>query len=239
MSVDRDTLVAYALGALSEAEEGVVVAHLRSHPSDAAFVRDLFESLAEVAMSEPPAAVPASSTQSLLERIRELPTAPGSVWTASGAASGTDPHPPRAAVRPRPVIAWGALAAAAVLIVIAITVLRPFDANARIEARLDRTCAVTGTVCEDLVAVDGATLGTLARRADGTSLTVLTSMPPANRAYQAWVIVEGKPLSLGVFEVRVLELQSPLTEGAVFAVTVEPPGGSPLPTTQPIFTLPI
>lgn len=217
MNVDRDMLVAYALGAVTEAEERAVVEHLRSHPQDAAFVRDLFESLAEVALAEAPVELPAGSSEALLVRIKPAVDRP---------ASGRRGAPPA--------VFWGGLAAAAAVVILALTLLRPFDPNARIEARLDRTCAVVGTVCEELVGEGEFQLGTLARRADGTGLVVLGQVPPAGREYQAWEIVAGAPRSLGIFRSRWLELGSPLSAGGVFAVTIEPPGGSLLPTTEPI-----
>lgn len=223
MSVDRDKLVAYSLGAVTEAEERAVVEHLRSNPQDAAFVRDLFESLAEVALSEAPVEVPAGSADALLARIKPV------------AIDTPDPARRRAP----PATFWGGLAAAAVVVILALTLLRPFDPNARIEARLDRTCAVAGNLCEELVGVDDLQLGTLARRADGTSLVVLGQAPPSGREYQAWEIVAGEPRSLGVFESRWLELGTPLSVGGLFAVTIEPPGGSPLPTTEPIVVVEI
>lgn len=271
MSVDRDTLVAYALGALTDAEERQVVEHLQAHSSDAAFVRDLFESLADVALSQAPDEVPATSAEALLARVRSLEAvgsdavgsnavdaasrpqavglgdgqadvpsteriAPGASRTRSRPPPGRSSRAPRSRRRQPPAARWIGLAAVATLLVVAIALLRPFDSNARIEARLERTCAVTGTLCDALVGADDHLLGTLARRVDGTSLVVLKGAPPVERVYQAWEIVAGEPRSLGVFDTRVLELDAPLSPGGVFAVTVEPPGGSPLPTTQPILT---
>ncbi len=61
--------------------------------------------------------------------------------------------------------------------------------------------------------------------------------PPAGRTYQLWVIVENKPVSLGIFDVdaggkahmtaeKLPELRGPIT----IAVTQEPAGGVPQPT---------
>jgi len=222
VNVDRDMLVSYALGAVTEAEERAVVEHLRSHPQDAALVRGLFESLAEVALSQEPEEVPADAAGNLLARIKH-----------------EDDRYVTIRRRAPPATLWVGLAAAAVVVVVALTLLRPFDLNARVEARLERTCDVAGTICEDLVGAGDIPLGTLARRADGTSLVVLGNAPPDGRAYQAWEIVAGEPRSLGVFESRWLDLDKPFSADSVFAVTIEPPGGSPLPTTKPILAVEI
>ena len=61
--------------------------------------------------------------------------------------------------------------------------------------------------------------------------------PAAGRTYQLWVIVEGKPVSLGIFDVeqngqaRMTAQQLPELRGPVtIAVTEEPAGGVPQPT---------
>jgi anti-sigma-K factor RskA len=64
---------------------------------------------------------------------------------------------------------------------------------------------------------------------------------PANRAYQVWAIVDGKPASVKVFNsdldghALVEGLDMPTTSRGVtlIAVTVEPAGGSSQPTTEP------
>ena len=56
---------------------------------------------------------------------------------------------------------------------------------------------------------------------------------PGGRVYQAWKIVGKTPVSLGLFSGRGFVAKLPA--GTVFAVTLEPEGGSPQPTTQPLF----
>ena len=52
--------------------------------------------------------------------------------------------------------------------------------------------------------------------------------------YQLWAIVAGKPVSLGVFDTSRdtagMKEMTPVADAAVFAVTVEPRGGSINPT---------
>ena len=63
---------------------------------------------------------------------------------------------------------------------------------------------------------------------------------PAGRTYQLWVISRGAPISAGVFEARdgqariVMATPGTLTQVDAVAVTVEPAGGLPAPSTSPI-----
>lgn len=58
------------------------------------------------------------------------------------------------------------------------------------------------------------------------------------KQYQLWAIVSGKnPQDAGVFDAATFSLQrmKDIAEANILAVTVEPKGGSPAPTTKPIF----
>ncbi len=74
---------------------------------------------------------------------------------------------------------------------------------------------------------------------NGTGSLVLSNVPaaPAGKVYQAWFIRDGKPVSAGVFNgagVAVVPLQGSAAGAQTVAVTLEPLGGSLLPTGQPI-----
>ncbi len=58
---------------------------------------------------------------------------------------------------------------------------------------------------------------------------------PANRTYQAWAVIDGKPVSLGLLEIAedgegYILLDQHVTEDEPVFVTIEPAGGSPAPT---------
>jgi anti-sigma-K factor RskA len=59
---------------------------------------------------------------------------------------------------------------------------------------------------------------------------------PAGRVYQAWRIDGGAPTSLGLVETTSgsIAVQADLTGATAIALSVEPSGGSPAPTTNPI-----
>jgi len=62
--------------------------------------------------------------------------------------------------------------------------------------------------------------------------------PPADKQYQLWAIVNGKPVDMGVFDVidslqRMSEVEAP----QAFAVTLEKKGGSAAPTLEQMYLL--
>ena len=64
--------------------------------------------------------------------------------------------------------------------------------------------------------------------------------PDADQVLQLWAIADGQPASMGIFVpdddghvAFVMEGTEP--EGRVYAVTVEPEGGSEQPTSEPIY----
>jgi anti-sigma-K factor RskA len=68
---------------------------------------------------------------------------------------------------------------------------------------------------------------------------------PEGSVYQVWAVTGGNPVSIGFLEVPDDGAVSAdmegvqLVEGQVVAVTLEPAGGSQLPTTEPIFGIEI
>jgi anti-sigma-K factor RskA len=76
--------------------------------------------------------------------------------------------------------------------------------------------------------------------ADGRAAVVFGGMPDPGRgrAYQLWGITRGKPISMSVVTGRGRIERAFTWRGRVdqFAVTIEPAGGSPVPTSDPVLT---
>lgn len=229
MNPDREQLLAYALGQLSPAEAAQVQARIDADPALYAEVQADQEALLTLveALDLSAAQVPPGAQERLLERLRaeETPTAVPAPRT-----SASRPGPPRAAPGPaprpaRPLTAlWTAVALAAALGV-GLWLRPPADT-------LARYAAVPGAERQALGPA-GAPLGTLVRLPDGRVYVQLAQAPAEGRTYQLWRIQGGAPVSLGVFGRGVLTAALP--QGASVAVSVEPPGGSPQPTTTPLF----
>ena len=64
--------------------------------------------------------------------------------------------------------------------------------------------------------------------------------PAAGRVYQAWGIIDGEPVSIGVVSARGASVFQADLEGATaLAITEEPPGGSPQPSGDPVAVAPL
>uniref|UniRef100_UPI0028698877 anti-sigma factor n=1 Tax=Deinococcus sp. TaxID=47478 RepID=UPI0028698877 len=98
---------------------------------------------------------------------------------------------------------------------------------------LSQYAGTPGAVSTPVLA-GGQALGTLVRLPDGRVYVHLDRPARTGQTYQLWQIRAGVPVSLGVFDGAGL-LTSALPPEATVAVTVEPPGGSPQPTTKPLF----
>jgi Anti-sigma-K factor rskA len=135
-------------------------------------------------------------------------------------------------------IAATAVAAAIVLVVGALVVTREADAP---------TDAVMADVLADDEAVTIELTGSLGElqlvKSEEHGATVLVGdsieAPDAEQVLQLWAIADGEPASMGTFvpeddgEVAfVMEGTEP--EGTLYAVTVEPDGGSEQPTSEPV-----
>jgi anti-sigma-K factor RskA len=225
-TIDRDVLLEYVMGGLTPEREKEVAAYLRQNPQDAAWVRDMFETVTEVALDQEPASVPASAESDLLKRIRKEGEAKGKV---SSKLSEREKRGSRF---------WGQLGLGLALGIALFFIGQRFlfPTTPTIAERLEQTCQETGVVCETLADANGAEIGTLAKRPDNTLLVVMNEAPPEGQVYQGWEIAEGGITSAGVYEGQVLEVTQPLTTGSMFGVTLEPLGGSPQPTSNPITT---
>jgi anti-sigma-K factor RskA len=224
--IDRDVLLEYVMGSLTPEREKVVAAYLRQNPEDAAWVRDMFETVASVALSQEPATVPANSASDLLKRIHkesDLKARPAAV---------IQPKPRRT---PWAFLGMGLGVALALVIWFGGGKTR-FE-NYQIAQQLKRICAESS--CQTLVDERNNELGTLVRNADNTLLVVFKDNPPSGQVYQGWEISESGPASIGVYDGRIMRITQPLSVGNTFGVTLEPPGGSPQPTTTPIVVYPL
>jgi anti-sigma-K factor RskA len=226
MNPDREQLLAYALGQLSPAEAAQVQARIDADPAlyaDVQADQDALLALVET-LDLSAAQVPPGAHERLLERLR--------VEEAPAPAAPVDRVVPRptasAAPAARPARSLTALWAAvslAAAVGVGLWLRPPADA-------LARYAAVPGAESQVLGAA-GAPLGNLVRLPDGRVYVRLTQAPAEGRTYQLWQIQGGAPVSLGVFGQEVFTASLP--RGASVAVSVEPPGGSPQPTTTPLF----
>ena len=215
----QDNLVSYALGTLTLDEERQVESYLREHPSEAEKVSGYLEGLTALVLTQEPEPLPAEATELLLARVR---------WEEQKGVIKDRP------VRERPPnwSGWLGAAAAAALLFGVWFGFSPPSQSELLEARLQNYLAQPGATRFELRGEAGEDLGTLVRLEDGQLFVALESEPASGRTYQAWEIAGSDPVSLGTFERSFLTRRVP--QGSTFAISREPEGGSPQPTTTPI-----
>ncbi|GHF35209.1 ferric-dicitrate binding protein FerR (iron transport regulator) [Deinococcus metalli] len=229
-----ERLLASALHQLSPPEEERLQAELDADPALRAEWQALHDSLATLLddLDLEAVTVPADAEERLIARLHAEEPARNDAGSEGVPASGellALPQPMaenRAAPARRP--AWWVvfplgLAAAVALLFATQPPADPLEQYAR----------SPGARSAPVVA-GGQTLGTLVRLADGRVYVHLDRPPAEGRTYQLWQIQAKTPVSLGVFDDAGL-LTAALPPGTTVAVSVEPPGGSPQPTTTPLF----
>lgn len=246
----RDLIEDYALGVLDDAQRAAFDARLQV---DGELRRELaatLEALGTLALSTP--ATPAPGLKSrVMERIAATKHA-GSDAKVISIASRTRPS--------RTPLWLGAALAASLLLVAklsfslkdarqdAATAKVAMDGNLHALAQRDSVIAqLTDPATEAVtLAATGATRPVVKAYVNRIRRTMMLSAGlldtlPAGRAYQVWFIVEGKPVPSVTFRPdsagRALLREVPMPAGAVAAtaITQEPAGGSPAPTTPILF----
>ncbi|MFI9153439.1 anti-sigma factor domain-containing protein [Streptomyces sp. NPDC053367] len=243
----------YALDALDPGERRRFERHLAGCDRCTAEVRDLAEDAVRLAWSTaapPPAALrdrvlaavrttaqePAGPAP---ERARRLPA---HVW-------GTEPPPRRSrATRPRPLLVpFATVTAAAALVVAALFGVQADRSADRLAAERDRAREIAHVLAAPDVRTavtrdaGGRSVGVIASVAEGRAVVTLSGYrePPGDRVHQLWLMrPDERPRSLGLFERDTPLVAAGLERSSTsLAVTVEPDGGSPQPTGQPIVQL--
>ncbi|MGX1473423.1 UNVERIFIED_CONTAM: anti-sigma-K factor RskA [Streptomyces canus] len=250
----------YALDALEPAERARFERHLKDCDSCAAEVRALSEDAVRLAWSAaaPP---PMAMRDRVLAAVRTIPQEPAVRPEPARARpepvrarkSQLPPHvwgaqpPPRKRQR-RPLFVPFATATAAAALVVAS--LFAVQAN-RTQDELDAQKAQASEIAHVLQAADaratrgqdaqGRTIGVIASASEGRAVVTLSgySAPPSGRVRQLWLMRPNEqPRSLGLFAADTPLVATGLDKSATsLAVTVEPDGGSPQPTTQPVVQL--
>jgi anti-sigma-K factor RskA len=219
----RDLIAPYVLGAVEDDERAIVRAHILSC-DDCMRAADRYSEVTTWLDNDvEPAELPAGFAERVL----------GAAVAAPSAGSG-DVVPLRR--RPR----WPFLAAAAMIAAITLLALSLFETRSdlRFQERV-----VGALVREDGMALDGSTgaVGRMVPTSEG-GIFVASGLQdaPDDHTYQLWVIRDDRPVDAGVFDVHnglvALDVDASLEGADGVAVTVEPDGGSPEPTGEPILS---
>lgn len=227
---------AYALDALPEEERRAFEAHLAGCDSCRAEVGEFLETAGVLgaSLAEAPPVHLRRDVLSAIDRTRQ--------------------EPPVTRIHARqPTVRWwqNAIAPAAAILVIAVIGLTALISN--LNGRIDELEAYTTRVVDVLAAEDAVAIsaeGTDARlfvsadREAGVLLASGLQDLPDELTYELWLIGADGAVPAGLFDVgedgRVAQvLTGSMDDVIAVGVTVEPAGGSPEPTTDPIILVPI
>jgi anti-sigma-K factor RskA len=234
---------AYALDAVDDLERASFDRHLAECEACAIEVAEYRETvgrLGEGAWSVPPPRM----REQVLARAAATPQLPP-LGTRRGGAS--------------PVTRWRRLAAAAAVFGVlglgtaattyAVQEQRLSDERGTVAAaqqRADRIQEVLAAPDAALRAGDltgGGRVTVVVSDAEDAGVVVLADAPPPgpDRAYQLWVVDDVKPISVGLLPAgrsQATELIQGVRGRSAFAVSLEPAGGSPQPSTTPLVAIP-
>lgn len=225
---------AYAVDALDDIERARFEAHLaecQDCRNEVAELQETASVLGLAATSEPPASLRAA----VLDGIEEIRPLPPRVAQSFGASR-----------RRR---AWsattrGLLAAAsiaAVLVLAGVAFLRPFDSTGeRGPSASDRVLAAADAVRVQQDFPSGASATVVLSRSEGRAVILTDAMDPApeGKVYELWLQTpSGDMVPAGLMPDRsdaVMVLDGDASQATAVGITVEPDGGSPQPTSDPI-----
>lgn len=255
----HDLTGAYALNALSDDEREAFESHLDVCPSCAQEVADLLATTAALGgmLHEPPSDRLRAEVMAEIERTtQEDPELPTGATQQVGAAPTADD----AVVAMRrddggvaPWLAWMGAAVAAVAVTAAVVLgVQLVDANQQLEevagerGQMEALLAAPDARTLVIDDTEGGEVRLVVSAERGQGMLIASDMEPAphEHVYEAWVIQDDQPVAAGLFDARNDGRVTALIEGdfagaSAVGVTVEPEGGSPEPTTDPVMMVPL
>jgi len=238
----EELLALEALGDLSPADASLLADEQTAHgPTCADCARlesEMAETTAALAMTLDPIPLPAGMADAILSR----PDARPAVATAPGPVVSLADHETRTEKKRGGVTRRILAIAAAVILVAGVLGGGALYLGGSQQRQLNAFKAEPGTEVYPFTTEFAGTLEVASNPDDGRFFVVGEGIQPMNEGqeYQLWMITgKDKPVPGPTFtpsDGEVLESYDISTSGAdVMAVTIEPAGGSPQPTTDPIF----
>ncbi|MFG2005867.1 anti-sigma factor domain-containing protein [Spirillospora sp. NPDC048911] len=225
---------AYALDALPEIERRQFEEHLAECGDCARELRGLRATAARLGTAAARPAPPGLRERVLAEISRTRQEVPLAAWARRGRRSGRG-------FPPGPLT----LAAAACLLVavaLGVITVRAQDRLERVEARQRQVESVLAAPDARTVSGPVRTGGTgtvVVSRQTGRAVVIMSGLPvpPARRTYELWLLGTGQPRPAGLTDTgsATVVVNGVGKAGGGIGITIEPTGGSPRPTTDPVF----
>jgi anti-sigma-K factor RskA len=218
----RSLVAAYALGAVPPHEEEALRVHLLSCPECQAEADGYAFVSSKLALAVEPTPLPDGFADRVLEQVR--PTAPESAR-----------KPSRRARRAR---IFAGVSFAAMAVAVAVLAFSLVNVRGDLSDERSITSAILNTE-DGFRLTDGEAVAAMVPTETG-SVFVVEGLDevPEEKTYQLWLLGAEQPVSVGTFEVEdgraVIETDLTIEGFDAAAVTVEPEGGSPGPTTEPV-----
>lgn len=233
----RDLLAAYALDAVDDLDRRTVERLLAADPEAR---RELDEHRAVVAAFTVDTAPPPGLRERVLGSIASVPQVSegsGAVGTGSGTGASASRRPRR-----RWAVAAVAAAAAVAIAVPTTLAIQARQEQVRLQTQADAVASMLADPAAEIVRGEMAGGGDASALVAGDRvLFSVEDLPEAGAAedYQLWLVEGEQMISAGVFDARggSATLLVDASGSAGVAVTLEPAGGSPQPTSDPLVVL--
>jgi anti-sigma-K factor RskA len=218
----KSLVAAYVLGAVPAGEEPSIRAHLLTCEECLAEADSYASAASQLALAVEPEPSAAGLEDRVLERVR----------SERVEATTTSPAP-----RGRFVLAW-ALGLACLLLAAGFGIAY---LSARGDLEEQKRIASVLLRGDEGMKLQGDGVAAVVPIEDGAVFVAEgLSDPPEDHTYQLWLLEGTEPVSGGTFDVddgrALVEVDRPLEGFDGAAVTVEPDGGSPAPTTDPVMS---
>lgn len=222
----KDLLAPYVLGAIDEDERAVVRAHILSCEDCMHAADELSEVVPWLDETVEPVPLPDGFSDRVLEAVR--------------AHDERETSSPEVVPLRRRSARWEWLAAAAVFAVIAVLSFSLYEARSELSEKDRVVSALVRGDEQDLHGPSGAVAKMVPTADGGLFVAAGLQDAPADHTYQLWIFEGSTPVSAGVFDaedgVVAFDVSKSVDDIDGVAVTVEPEGGSPKPTSDPILS---
>ncbi len=241
----EDLAAAYALGALDDEERREFKEYLTQHPELQAEVEELDEAAKLLALAPQEYEPPPRLRRNLLELV----------GGEAGPSFADRRQRSRLGALIGPAGLGMAAAILAVLVGLVVWNLSLQDSNEELRADVRELQGESEALRADAEEIrtyelqgSGAASrahGQVMTTGEGPAVLMAQDLPPApeGQVYEAWVLHDGVPQPAGLFEPAgepaVVAIEAPLEGADAVAVTLEPDGGSPMPTSDVLLTAPL